>query len=339
MKSIFKIGVAILVIGLFASIVGTLYYYIRISKGYEDVQTNVFSENPKYHFSLILNNEKDEYWKQFREGVFDAARLNNIVIEYNPTAYTDSHDTMLEYINIANKARLDGIIVNGISSLEYTNSISSILENDISVVLAGDEPIEDSNLCYVGTNYYELGVHAAQMISQIDNEDIEINLAIIFSGEEEKAVESAVLSHDDSMVMGLNSIEDTRYTLNIVATLYRSSDLLGAEDLTRNILNNYKDIDVIFCTNAKDTISAARVLVERNLVGKIAIVGTNINEEIISLVEKGIISGILDRNGYDAGYKSVEALINNIEGEFQSNFIPIDIDIYTKMNIHKYKEN
>lgn len=339
MKWLIKIGIGILVISLLASIVGTLYYYKRISNGYEDDQKNVFSENPKYHFSLILNNEQDEYWKQFREGVFAAARANNVAIEYNPTAYTDSNDKMLEYINIADKALLDGIIVNGISSVEYSNSLINILDNNISVVLAGDEPVEDNNLCYVGTNYYELGVQAAQMISQIDEDDKEINIAIIFSGEEEKDTESIILSHDDSMIVGLNSVVNNGYTLNIVTTLYRSSDLLGAEDLTRDILNGYKDIDVILYTNAKDTISASRVLVERNLVGEVAIVGMSINEEIKSLVDKGVIFGILDRNGYEAGYRSVQALINNIEDEFQPNFIDIDIDIYTKMNIHKYKEN
>lgn len=339
MKWLIKIGILILVISLLASIVGTLYYYKRISNVYDDDKSSVISENPKYHFSLILNNEQDEYWKQFREGVFTAARANNIIIEYNPTAYTNSHDTMLEYINIANKAMLDGIIVNGISSLEYSNSITNILDSNISVVLAGDEPVEDSNLCYVGTNYYELGVNAAKLISQIENEEKTINLAIIFSGNEKNNSESSIMSHDDSMIAGINSIEDKEHVINIVTTLYRSSELLGAEDLTRNILNNYKDIDVIFCTNAKDTISAARVLVELNLVGKVAIVGTNINEEIISLVEKGIIFGILDRNGYNAGKRSVEALINYREDNFQPNFIPIDIDIYTEMNINKYKEN
>ena len=30
------------------------------------------------------------------------------------------------------------------------------------IVLAGDEPVENNNLCYVGTNYYEFGVQAGK---------------------------------------------------------------------------------------------------------------------------------------------------------------------------------
>jgi len=340
MKWFIKIVLGISILALAATATLTLYFFNRISRTYEDEAENVFSENPKYHFSLILDSLQNEYWSQYKQGVFDAAREANVIIEFNPPTYTDSEAKMIEYVDIAEKAMLDGIIINGVNSEAYSEAITNALENGMSIVLAGDEPVEASKLCYVGTNFYEFGVEAAGLISQIGDTDEPINVAVIFSGNKNKEEDSSSLTHEHIMLNGLNSAAaQTEREINFVTTLYRQSELLGAEDLTRDILNEYKDIDVIFCTNAKDTLAAAKVLVERNLVGEVFIVGTNVNAEIKSMIEKGIVYGVLNRNGYKAGERSVEALANIIEGQFQSSFIDIELDIYTVMNIHKYKEN
>ena len=115
--------------------------------------------------------------------------------------------------------------------------------------------------------------------------------------------------------------------------MYRNSDLLGAEDLTREILTQHPEVDVIFCTNAKDTTAAARVLVERNLVGKVSIVGTGLTDEIKFYIKKDIVFGVMDRNGYNAGYKAVEVLCGNVGDSFQSSYVNVATDIYTAINI------
>ncbi len=340
MKLFVKIIIAISVIALGVSVFATLFYYSKISKSYDDETTSVYSENPKYHFSLILNSQQDEYWVQFKQGVFDAAREKNIVIEYNQATYTDSEASMIEYIDIADKAMLDGIIINGFTSKAYSEAIKTAAQNGMSVVLAGDESVEDNKLSYVGTNFYDFGVQAAQLISQIGDENLAVNAAVILSGDQSENTESGAVTHEHALLTGLNSaaLQNER-EINFLPTLYRQSELLGAEDLTRSVLEEYETTNVIFCTNAKDTLAAAKVIIEKNLVGKVFIVGTNVNEEIISMIEKGIVYGVLDRNGYNAGYSSVEALVNSMEDKFQSSFIDIDIEIYTLMNIHKYKEN
>ena len=107
MKWIYKIVLGILFVSLLGAVAATLHFYDRITNDYKEEPPYVFSEDPKYHFSLILNNGKDEYWQKFMEGVFQAAESNNIVIEYNPTIYVDDAVMMAEYIDIAQKAKLE----------------------------------------------------------------------------------------------------------------------------------------------------------------------------------------------------------------------------------------
>lgn len=339
MKTFFRIFVIITTIVVVASVVGALYYYNRINNEYGDDTTYIFGDDPKYHFSLILNSYHDVYWQSFKEGVFEAARVNNAAIEFNPVEDLES-SKMMEYISIATKSQVDGIIVNGHDTDEFREVINDAAEHNINIVMAGEEVLTSDSimLMFVRTNLYEYGVQAAKLIGQTGSGNDKVNLAVILSSKNSDEADRIGSMQSNIMMSGLKKVADEDRKINLLDTLYRSSDLLGAEDLTRSILTEYQDIDVIFCTNEKDTVAAARVIVERNLVGQVVIVGTDVTQEIINYINKGIIFGVIDRNGYDAGYKSVEMLINSIGETFQSNYEDIDIDIYTKMNISTYKQ-
>lgn len=333
MKWLYKISVALLFAVVVTSAAMAVYYFNMVNKVYDGNTTNVFSVNPKYHFSLIINSGDDEYWQNFNEGVFEAGKVYNAAIEYNPISDPDSIDKTVEYVNIANKSRVDGIIVNGENSAEYSDAINSAAKSGINIVVGIVESVDSNRLSYVGTNFYDFGVKAAKLISLATDKGLPINLAVILSDEGQSETDKAVMSQSDIMMSGITSIIESEQKINLLCTLYRKSDLLGAEDLTRSILTQHSNVDVIFCTNSKDTTAAAHVIVERNLVGKVVIVGTDITEEIKYYIKKGIIFGVLDRNGYNAGYKSVDILCGSAGDSFQSSYINIATDIFTATNI------
>lgn len=333
MKWLYKITLAFLFATVVTSAVMAAYYFNMVNKVYDKNATNVFGENPKYHFSLIINSRDDEYWQSFKEGVFEAGKVHNAAIEYNPISDPDSIDKTVEYVNIANKSKVDGIIVNGENSPEYSEAIISAAKSGIYIVVGLAESIDSDRLSYVGNNFYDYGVKAAKLISQASDKDPPINLAVILTDESRSETDKTLISQSDIMLSGITSVIESEKKINLLCTLYKNSDLLGAEDLTRSILTQHSDVDVIFCTNAKDTAAAARVIVERNLVGKVVIVGTGITDEIKYYIKKGIIFGAMDRNGYNAGYKSVEILCGSFGDSFQSSYVNIATDIYTTINI------
>ncbi len=333
MKWLYKITLTILFATVVTSAIMAAHYFRMVNKVYDEKATNVFSENPKYHLSLIMNSRDDEYWQSFKEGVFEAGKVHNAAIEYNPISDPDSIDKTVEYVNIANKSRIDGIIVNGENSPEYLDAIKSAAKSGIYIVVGLAEIIDSDRLSYVGNNFYDYGVKAAKLISQASDKGPPINLAVILTDESRSETDKTLISQSDIMLSGITSVIESEKKINLLCTLYKNSNLLGAEDLTRDILTKHSDVDVIFCTNAKDTAAAARVIVERNLVGEVIIVGTGITDEIKYYIKKGIVFGVLDRNGYNAGYKSVEVLCGSFGDSFQSSYVNIATDIYTAINI------
>ena len=330
MKWVYKISFFLLLIIAIASAAGSLFFYSRVNS-YDEEFSYTFRTFPQYHFSLIINNEGDIYWDDFKKGALDAAKVNNVAIEINPVTDPDFNSKIVEAINIATRSKVDGIIVAGENTADYTAAINVATNEGIYIVVGAHETYDSARLCYVGANNYEFGRDAGQLIQKLGGPDSEVDLAVILPRKRDDMADSVTDSQQQLILDGLNSVE-----LNIASTLRRTSDLLGAEDQIRSILTEYPDIDVIFCTNAKDTVAAAHVIIERNLVGKVNIVGTDVTDEISDYVKKKVIYGVLDRNGYRAGQRSVEALVYSMDGGFKSSFIDIYTDVYTSENISRY---
>lgn len=333
MKWVYKVVFGLLTALTVASAAGSLYYYSRVNDNASDETAYEFRNYPEYYFSLIINTQDDIYWKEFKDGATQAGKHYNVAIEFNEVSVPASQNQIVEYIHIANQSKLDGIIVAGGSTDEYKEAIMKATESGISVVVSNFDTSESSLVAYVGTNYYEYGEDAAELIARWRGGDAQIDLAIILSkhNDEHASVDPAIQNMRNGLMNGMNT-----GPINLASTLYGTSDYLGAEDQIRTTLNEHPDIDVILCTNAKDTVSAAHVIIERNLVGEVAIVGTGVTSEIIDYIRKGVIFGVLDRNGYSAGYQSVKVLYESMEDKFKTNFMDIKTNVYTADNISTY---
>ena len=224
---------------------------------------------------------------------------------------------------------MDGIIVAGDISDEFIEAISQATESGINVISCKYDILENDRAAFVGTNNYKFGVDAAKLIAQLSKDGEMVDLAIVLS--EDYGKNGALNPSTQNIMTGMG-----KQPINIVSTLHGTSELLGAEDQIRTTLTEHPDIDVILCTNAKDTISAVNVIRERNLVGKVSIVGTGMTEQIIDYIKKGVIFGVIDRRGYEVGYQSVKVLYESMGGTFSNTFVDIKINSYTAENISDY---
>ncbi|MBN2880190.1 MAG: substrate-binding domain-containing protein [Clostridia bacterium] len=332
MNKLFKILLWVFFVALTVSLIGSLYYYNKINKIYQEDVTYVFDENPEYHYSLIIADNGDIYWQDFKEGAYEAAKANDAAIEMNIVDDINTADTIIEYLDIAGKSKVDGVIVLGQNSTAQDDAINSLIAQGINVVVVGQESKNTTTSYFVGTNNYEYGARAGEFLKETANDYEPINIAVILSADYSNN-DKATASSSDIMMTGLQTYIQEHSNMNLLVTKNCDSELLGSEDIVRDILTEYEDVTAIFCTSTMDTEAAARVVVERNLVGQVKIIGTGITESIIASIEKGVVFGTIDKNGYQAGKSSVEFLCNRETDTLQPDFISVDLDVYTAMNI------
>ncbi|MEX1377388.1 MAG: substrate-binding domain-containing protein [Eubacteriales bacterium] len=335
MNTIYKILLGIFSAALIISLSGSLYYYNKINHIYQEEVTYVFDDDAVYHFSLIIGDNGDIYWQNFKEGAYEAAKANDAAIEMNIVSGLDPTDKIIEYLDIAGRSKVDGVIVLGENSVAQDEAINNLVERGIRVIVVGQESIDTNISSFVGTNSYEYGARAARFIKEMVNDVEQINVAVILSANYANR-EKSTASQGDIMMNSMKNIIEKQSNMSLIVTRNSESELLGAEETVREILNEYSQVNAIFCTSANDTEAAARIVVEKNLVGKVKIIGTGVTASIISYIEKGVVLGTIDKNGYQAGLSSVELLCNQNEDILQPDYIDIDMDFYTSINIGSY---
>jgi ribose transport system substrate-binding protein len=275
-----------------------------------------------HRISLILNNSDNLYWQRFKKGAMDAALEKSIAIEFHGIEDPEDVVSAGRQMRIAVASQKDGVIINTLDEASYESDMAYLAENGVLVLTTGVEA--GKNSYFVGTNTFEFGQRAAQLVIQAAGENARV--AVILD------------STTDEMVGFSKEIQ--QYKGATLETIKKTDGhLIGAVDVIHSILTDYPQVNVIFCMTPEDTLAAAQAIVDRNLVGDIIVVGTDLSDTLIvrRYIERNIIFGYIERNPYDAGFQSVAVLAGVLRGEFKPTYVTVDLDTVTKWDMGQYR--
>ncbi|MBC8061228.1 MAG: substrate-binding domain-containing protein [Clostridiaceae bacterium] len=329
MKILYKIIILVLLIIVTASIVLSISYSRKIDVMVMDEKGPMFSSKkpPKYHFSIILRNTDEPYIKEVEKGLKDTANSLNTAIEINYSNGVDDYKDAIKYINIAIASRVDGIITHAYSTTEFQKLIDKAEENKIPVINLDADLSNSKRSAYVGTNGFETGSKAGQLVAEALNGKAKV--AVILESLEGNVNENVKL---DGINNGIKSFKD----IKVETVKVSDTGILGANDITQDILINNHEVNAIICTSSKDTIGAAQLVVDFNRVGDITIIGYDSTPEILSYIQKGIIYGTIVPAAYKIGCDSIKTLVSLKENGRVSAYIHTDSIVITKSNLKNY---
>ena len=293
-------------------------------------EANVYISKPRFHFYFIAQNSVDPFWKEVRNGLESASKEHKVVVEFNAPRFNNPQEE-LKFLDIAVSSDVDGIITHGSSGTEFTELINKAKGKGIPVVtIENDDKNSDRN-SFVGTSSFQLGKAAAELMIKATKGSA--NIAVIVSND----LELDYTSQNLKMNGFLSTLKD--YPNMKVAKTYTSRmGILSAEEITQTIISSEDNINAIFATNSVDTIGSAQLIVDRNKVGSIAIVGYGDTEDILRYISKDIIYGTVMSDPYKMGFESLEALIDIKEKNNVSTFIDTGVRVITKANIDEYEK-
>jgi len=295
---------------------GVMLYSI----GNKDIKP-IFSK-PKYRFYFIAQNTVDPFWMEVVRGAEAAAGDLNVAIEFCAPRFSDIREE-LKYIDIATLAKVDGIITHAFNTEDFTKLIDRAYYKGIPVITLENDNNKSKRYAFVGTNSFEIGKKAALLLIKATG------------GRAKVAVISNSDSNGDSIENNLkmngflSTIKDFP-EMKVVKYYTSKMGILSAEEITQKIIDSNEGINAIFTISSADTLGAAQLIVDRNMVGKITLVGYGISEEITRYIEKEIIYGTVASDPYNMGYESIKALVEIKEGKNIPTFIDSEIRVITK---------
>jgi ABC-type sugar transport system substrate-binding protein len=293
-------------------------------------EANVFISKPRFHFYFIAQNAVDPFWKEVRQGLESAAKEHKVVVEFNAPRFNSPQEE-LKFLDIAVASEVDGIITHVSSGTDFTELINRAKEKGIPVVTIENDDKNSNRNSFVGTNSFQLGKAAAELMIKATGE--RANIGVIVSND----LELDSTSQNLKMNGFLSTLKDYP-NMKVVKTYTSKMGILSAEEITQTIISNEENINAIFATNSVDTIGSAQLIVDRNKVGSIAIVGYGDTEDILRYISKDIIYGTVMSDPYKMGFESLEALIDIKEQNNVSTFIDTGVRVITKANLDEYEK-
>ncbi|MBC7959951.1 MAG: substrate-binding domain-containing protein, partial [Vallitaleaceae bacterium] len=115
-----------------------------------------------------------------------------------------------------------------------------------------------------------------------------------------------------------------------------NSDVDLAYKKTLEILVKYPDVTGIFGSNEVSILGVARAIKDSELTGKIKLIGFDSNEEVVKLIEEGVIEATMVQRPFNMGYMGVKKAIEEYYNKKNvSEFIDTGYVVITKDNIYE----
>ncbi|WP_291636876.1 ABC transporter substrate binding protein [Clostridium sp.] len=327
MKKLYKIIIGLLLTTIAVCITLSITYSRQVDKMLIDVKVSLFNsqKTPKYHFFIILHNSDEPYVKDLEKGLIDMASSLDIAIETNYSNGVDDYKDTIKYINIAIDSKVDGIITHAYNTEEFQKLIDKAEEYSIPVITLDADLSSSKGSAYVGTNGFEIGSKAGKLVAEALKGKAKV--AIILESSE---------GNGNLKLDGFNDGIKNYKDIKVETVEISDNGILGANNVTQEIINSHPSVNAIVCTSSKDAIGAAQLVVDFNRVGDITIIGYDSTPEILSYIQKGVIYGTIVPGAYKIGGDSIRTLVDLKDNGRVSAYTHSDSIIITKSNLNQY---
>jgi ABC-type sugar transport system substrate-binding protein len=254
-----------------------------------DIQQINLADGPEaivreIHLAVLVDESTPE---PFKRGIVEAAREHMLVTEL----LTVTEDNVAEVFKQVELIGVDGVIIRLNNHTVLNAEIESLKEAGMVVFLIGNDAPESARDVYIGTNGYQQGKAMGQMV--LDLLGGEGRIALLLGSEMAEEQSASRTNFVSGIYETLNQPENRVYIAGEFSTIARRAELI-----TDDLLSNDIRIGALICTDPVDVHRAIRVLVDRNAVGRVAVLARGTEEEMANYLQQEMVYGLIVEDHY-----------------------------------------
>lgn len=267
------------------------------------IQTRDIPEK-KREIDLIVKMNQGDYWNSLKNGAEVAAKEFNVKLNF---LAADHEDDIAGQINLMNQSimkRPDAIILAASDYMGLAQVTDRASYSDIPVISIDSEVGSVRVKTYVGTNNYEAGQQAAERMVQLTHGSGQIAVmnfvqAAKNANQREEGLLDYVARYPDMKVVDIQ---------------YSQSNQHHAEQITRNWLAQYPNLQGIVALNAESSIGVGREVQRSGKGGKVKVIAFDSPPETMEFMQEGVVQALVLQNPFNNGYLAVQYAVEVMEG-------------------------
>ena len=332
MKNKYVRAAAVIILAVFIAVTtcGLIYFRHQARQIYQ-----IVSEDSSYrkHYAFICYETSDDFYQDIYNAVFEEGRKNGDYVEFMGKDLNADY-SVEELLQIAIDAKIDGIILEGYVTGAITRMIDKAVEAGIPVVTIVTDNAESKRQSFVGISYYSLGtLYAEEIMKHATPWKQKI---IVLTGVKDENANQNILFGAIREALDKGGMGD-RFTLESKTIVYRVP-FQSVQEIGDLIMDNKKRPDMLICLTREDTSCACQALIDYNMVGETRVFGYDVNEKILSAIEKNILTSTIAVDTHGIGANCISVLDEYQTDGFVNEYIPMDLQVVNADNAAAFRQ-
>ena len=320
-RSFFLVAVLLLILPL-----GTLLVH---AQGGEGVSLENFDLAPRIQAKLdsgeplvirvSYHDVSNEFAPFIRQGVEQAAAELGVDAQFVGPVGADADAQIAEIETLLDS--IDGLAVSSVSTDALAPIIDRALEMGIPVVTYNTDNPESNRLAFAGQDLVQSGREAGSVMCDLLGGQGTVLITTL---------DAAAQWSIDRETGARESLEACGVT--ITATINTGTEPTEIYSTIENAMLANPNVDGIVSLECCSTPAAGEYMVRNDMVGDVVIVGFDLLDQTVQLVQDGAIAATIDQAPVRQGFEAVNLLVRFLNGETITN-IDTGVGIYTADNI------
>jgi ribose transport system substrate-binding protein len=283
------------------------------------------AKSGKKTIAVIPKGVSHSFWQSVKAGADAAAKdLDVNIIWKGPASETDVTGQVNIVEDMINQ-QVDGIVLAPSHGESLVPVVERAQKQKILVTIF-DSGISTGNyLSYVSTDNRQGGVVGAKRMGEKLGGKGKV--AIL-------GVKKGSVSTDEREEGFRETMQKEFPGITLVPIIFygeanAAKSLAVAEDL----LTSHADLTGMFASNESSTVGAVRAIRQRNLAGKVTLVGFDATADLVNNVQEGAIDSLVLQNPRKMGYEGVKTIVDKLMGKAVERRMDTGVKLLTKDNV------
>jgi simple sugar transport system substrate-binding protein/ribose transport system substrate-binding protein len=269
---------------------------------------------------VSYHDVSNEFAPQIKAGVERGGTTDKVNVHFIGPVGADADKQISELESLMSK--MDGLAISSVSTDALSPVIDRIIAAGIPVVAFNTDNPASKRLVFAGQDLVQSGREAGKLMIKTLGGKGKVIITTI------DAAAQWSIDREKGAREGLGEAKD----IQIVQTVNTGTDPQAIYAAIENAMLANPDVTGILSLECCSTPAAGTWVERSNKVGKVKVVGFDLLDQTVELVQKGAIDATIDQAPEKQGFAAVDLLYKFLKGESIST-VDTGVGIYDKSNI------
>ena len=280
----------------------------------------------RYKYDMIVDSPDSSFWQAVYGCAQDWAQKNDAILELKGSGKENDY-TKLDYMNMSIASNADGIILQYSGEQGLEAKINEAVQKGISVVTVMGDAVHSKRQSFVGVSDYQLGSAYGEKVAEYVTKDTQ-SILILLKKNIDDMNQSQIYTQISNAAQAKAGADAE---IKVTGKNLLSAGTFETEEAVTDIFQQKDKVpDILVCMDEETTECARQAVLDFNLAGKVTIIGYYSSEDILTAVEKGVISVTCDVDTDQLGKYTIEALTEYQKDGRTNSYYNVDINFLDK---------